>query len=321
MKGLVLYYSQTGNTRKVAQAIHKGMSPLLKQCDLRTLSEVRPEDLNNYDLIGLGSPVWCGAETPNVRKFIERLPEQHGKHLFSFNTHGVMPEQYFPTVIRRLTGRGFTVIGMRDWYGDGLFQLAPSPYYTYGHPDEIDLKEAEEFGSDMVHLSQRISGGETGLIPPVPEHLLTPQLLVLSEFYRSGHNPHGRLAYDPEKCLYPKCHLCMDHCLMEYIDLSSSPRVFGSNRTECDMWLGCTFCEMICPTGAISCDWEAFMKDFGQKIGIILGGNPLAEAAEKAIASGRLRLLIPRNEVRWDRLYLTVHSKRPRFKLPGEEKR
>ncbi len=315
MKSLVIYYSQTGNTRKVARAIHKGMSSLLKQCDITPVKEVKPQDLNNYDLIGLGSPVWCGAETPNVRRFIERLPPQQGRHLFSFNTHGVMPEQYFPTVVRRLKGKGFTVIGMRDWYGDGLFQLAPSPYYTHGHPDEIDLTEAEEFGKEMVEVSQRISAGETRLIPPVPEQVLTPQLLVLTEFYRSGHNPHGFIQYDREKCAYPKCHLCMDHCIMDYIDLSASPRVFGSNRTECDMWLGCTFCEMICPTGAISCDWEGFVKDFSEKIGVILGGNPLADAAEKAIASGRLRMLIPREEVRWDRLYLMVHSKRPRFKI------
>ena len=319
MKGLVVYYSQAGNTKKIARSIHKGMSSLLKQCDIAPVKAVKPQDLNKYDLIGLGSPVWCGAEPPNVRRFIESLPQQEGKHMFSFSTHGVMPEQYFPYVVRRLKGKSFTVIGMRDWYGDGRFQLAPSPYYTDGHPDEIDLKEAEEFGKEMVEVSRKISAGDTQLIPPVPEHVLTPQLLALTEFYRSGHNPHGFIKYDPEKCSYPKCHLCMDNCLMDYIDLSASPRVFGSNRTECDMWLGCTFCEMICPTGAISCDWEKFGKDFGVKIGVTLEGNPLADAAEKAISSGRLRMLIPKEEVRWDRLYPMVHSNHPRFKIPKDE--
>jgi len=291
------------------------MGSLLEQCDIVSVKEVKPQDLNEYDLIGLGSPIWCGAETPNVRRFIESLPQQQGRHIFSFNTHGVMPEQYFPYVVRRLKGKGFTVIGMRDWYGDARFQLAPSPYYTDGHPDEMDLKEAEAFGREMVEVSRRISAGETQLIPPVPEHVLTPQLLVLTEFYRSGHNPHGLIRYDAKKCTYPKCHLCMDHCLMDYIDLTASPRVFGSNKTECDMWLGCTFCEMICPTGAISCDWQGFIKDFGEKIGVILEGSPLADAAEKAIASGHLRMLIPKEKVRWDRLYFMVHSKRPRFKI------
>jgi len=315
MKSLVVYYSQTGNTKKVARAIHKSMSKLVEQCDIAPVKEVDPKDLDKYDLVGLGSPVWMGAETPNVRRFIESLPNQKGRHIFSFNTHGVMPEQYFPNVVRRLKGKGFAVIGMRDWYGDGRFQLAPSPYYTDGHPDEIDLKEAEDFGGEMVEISKRISAGEINLIPPVPEHVLTPQLLVLAEFYRSGHNAHGRLTYDPEKCLYPKCRLCVDNCLMDYIDLSASPRVFGSNKTECDMWMGCTFCEMICPSGAISCDWGKFLA--GMAAGpMILDFNPLQRAADEALAAGRLRMLVPKEDIRWERLFFIVHNKHPRFKIP-----
>ena len=83
MRSLVVYYSQTGNTRKVARAIHKGMSSFVEQCDLASIKEVKPEDVNKYDLIGLGSPVWDGAETPNVRRFTEDIPRQQGRHLFS----------------------------------------------------------------------------------------------------------------------------------------------------------------------------------------------------------------------------------------------
>ncbi len=316
MKTLIIYYSQTGNTKKVAHAIQRGISQTTADCEISPVKEVTPRDLERYDLIGLGTPVWDGAETPNVRRFIESIRSQEGRHIFSFNTHGVMPEHYFPTVVRRLKGKGFTVIGMQDWFGDGRFQLAPSPYFTHGHPDEIDLKEAEDFGKEMAEASRKISAGATDLIPAVPPHVLTPQLLVLAEFYRSGHNPHGLMKYTEEKCAYPKCRLCMDHCMMNYIDLSASPRVFGSNRTECDMWLGCTFCEMICPTGAISCDWETFLKEFGEKIAAVVGGSALQTAADGCIASGKLRMLIPKEEVRWDRLYFRVHNKHPRFKIP-----
>jgi flavodoxin/ferredoxin len=320
LNSLIIYYSQTGNTAKVARAIHRGLLERVERCDLKSVAEIDPELVDTYDLIGIGSPVWCGAETPNVRRFIEAVPVQKGRHVFCFNTHGVMPEQYFPTVVRRLKGRGFTVIGMRDWFGDVHFQVAPSPYYTNGHPDDIALAEAKAFGREMAEVSRRISAGESSLIPAVPERVLTPQLLALTEFYRSGHNPHGYLAYDEGKCNYPKCRLCMDNCLMEYIDLSTEPRRFGSEGTACDMWLGCTFCEMICPTGAISCDWEQFQKDFKEKIGSVLGGNPLAEAAEGCIASGRLRLLIPREDVRWDTPLWKTHPKRPRFKIAREKK-
>ena len=231
MKSVVIYYSQTGSTKKIAQAIHRGMSQLDENCRIAKVKDVDPKDLGQYDLIGLGSPVWMGG-TPNVRNFLEGIPKQNGQHIFSFCTHGVLPELYFPSVVRKLNFRGFTVIGTRDWYGDYHHQLAPSPYYTAGHPDDIDLKEAEEFGREMVENSRKISDGETALIPPVPDPVLSPQLLVLLDFYQSGHNPHGRMSFDREKCAYPKCTLCMDNCLMNYIDLSADPQKFGSE----DSW-------------------------------------------------------------------------------------
>ena len=315
MKGIIIYYSQTGNTKKIAHAIHKGMSQIADHCDMVPVKEANPKDLDQYDIIGLGSPVWMGGFSPNVRIFAENIPEQEGKHIFSFCTHGVMPELYFPSVTRKLKAKGFTVIGMRDWYGSVHFQVAPKPYFTDGHPDDIDLKEAEAFGREMVEASQRISAGETGLIPPLPELTLTPQLLVLLDFYQSGHNPHGKLQYDREKCAYPKCRLCMDNCLMGYIDLSADPPKYGSEGNECDMWMGCTFCEMICPTGAISCNWEEVLKE-AAGLGKFFGYNPLEKAAAEAVASGRLRKLVP-DEIKGP--YFMVYSKRPRFKISKDK--
>lgn len=312
MKAIVIFYSQTGNTENIARAIHRGMTPSVGKYDIANVKDVGPNDLNDYDLIGLGTPVWMGGFTPNVRIFIETLPYQDGQHIFSFNTHGVLPELYFPSAVRMLKTKGFTVIGTRDWFGSVHLQLAPKPYFTDGHPDEIDLKEAEDFGREMTDISRRISAGETDLIPPVPDMEYTPQLFTLLEFFQSGHNPDGRLKYDREKCIYPKCSLCMDNCLMDYIDLSREPRRFGSKGNECDMWMGCTFCELICPTGAISCDWDKFMTENAgppEPSGV----NPLEKAAEDLEKRGILRRLVPR-EIKGP--YFKVYNKHPRFKMP-----
>jgi len=311
MKVLIIYYSQTGNTGRIARAIQRGMKPLVDQCDLVPVKKVAPGSLDAYDLIGLGTPVWMGGFTPNVRIFVEDLPQQTGKQIFSFNTHGVMPELYFPIVIRKLQMKGFTPIGWRDWYGSVHFQIAPKPYFTDGHPDKIDLQEAAAFGESMVDVSQRIRSGEVGLIPPAPDFVLTPQLLALLEFYQSGHNPHGRLFYDREKCIYPKCRICEANCLMGYIDLSADPPRYGSKGDACDMWMGCTFCELICPTGAISCDWD---KAFQENLDLaeFFGANPLEAAYRQAVESGRLRKLVP-DEIQGP--YYKVYSERPRFKL------
>jgi len=92
MKALVIYYSITGNTKKVAQAIHKGMCAAGRsgeKFDIAKLREVRPQDLIGYDLIGLGSPVMYRQELHNVTAFIEDgIRYAEGKHGFAFCTHG-----------------------------------------------------------------------------------------------------------------------------------------------------------------------------------------------------------------------------------------
>jgi flavodoxin len=68
-----IYYSLTGNTRKIARAIHKGMSQVVAQCDIVPLKKTRYDDLQKYDLIGIGSPIgFC--EIPNLTLWLDGLP-------------------------------------------------------------------------------------------------------------------------------------------------------------------------------------------------------------------------------------------------------
>ena len=71
MKCVVIYYSQSGNTRKIAEAIHAGMRQSGEQCDIARLRDIDTPALAGYDLIGLGSPVMYHKELSNVTDFIE----------------------------------------------------------------------------------------------------------------------------------------------------------------------------------------------------------------------------------------------------------
>ncbi|MFC2045650.1 flavodoxin family protein [Chloroflexota bacterium] len=310
IRSIIIYFSQTGNTKKIAYAIYKGMSQLLEQCEIEPLRKINPQDLAHYDLIGLGSPIFAGESPRNVRHFMKNIPYSEGKHIFSFNTHGTLRKKYFPIVVNRLKGRGLTVIGMRDWYGSVHIPGAPHPYWTDGHPDEIDLKEAQEFGREMVETSRRITAGETHLIPQLPG--MPPSYKHSPTFKRS---PRGTtLRYDREKCLYPKCHLCEDNCYMNFIDLSE-PYLFGDkpqlNACE-DM---CSFCELICPTGAIYAeDWDSCLEAI--KDSQTEREKELAEAENE----GHFRRLVPLDKIGWDTPYYKVHNKRPRFKIDKQDR-
>ena len=149
MKVLIIYYSQSGNTMLIARHIEKGLRRAGADVTVVRLKDASYEMMEDYDLIGLGSPTWK-ADTPNMHHFIDKMPDQGGKQCFGFNTHGTLPHLYWPIVIPNLKNHGLVPIGYKDWYGDVTMPGMPKPYYTAGHPDETDLREAEEFGYEMA---------------------------------------------------------------------------------------------------------------------------------------------------------------------------
>ena len=195
---------------------------------------------------------------------------------------------------------GLIVIGMGDWYGNCYLLHMPEPYPTAGHPDEIDLKEALEFGKEMVERSQKITAGEIGLIPsPPPPALLPPPfkdntVLTLSDL----------LKFHKEKCLYPQCRLCMENCPMYGIDLSVDPPLLAK---PC---LSCEFCARVCPTGALDIDeWVHNMASMtsASVSSMILG------SLEKAEGEGRFRRLIPVNKINFNTFGYMLHKKHPQW--------
>ena len=115
-----------------------------------------------------------GAAPANVLEFAGKMRFVGGKHCFTFCTHGTSYRAFHPSLYPVLTGRGLVVIGSADWYGDCHLLHMPQPYPTAGHPDDIDLQEAEVFGRDMAVRSMRISAGETDLVPPAPAQIPKP---------------------------------------------------------------------------------------------------------------------------------------------------
>lgn len=309
MKCIVIYFSQTGNTEKVANAIRDGVETVTGNCDLAKIKDIDPRHIYDYDLIGIGCPIFDYEEPLNVRKFINGLRFVGGRHAFVFSTHGCLPEYFFPSVVPRLKKRGLTVVGMRDWYAKVYLSPMPDPYPTEGHPDATDLMEAESFGREMAEHSLRISRGETDLIPASPQAPLEPPP---SPAIEEGAPMRGELQggyasmleFHKEGCLYPECRLCMDNCPMDGIDLSMEPPIIAK---PC---IRCTYCAKICPTGALDdSKWVSFVASMGHD----LLKNDLLPLLDKAEKDGRFRRLLPENEIGYETLICQTYNKHPQW--------
>jgi Fe-S-cluster-containing hydrogenase component 2 len=126
--------------------------------------------MDQYDIVAMGGPIWYNRETINIDKFIYEMPRMDGKYFVPFCTHGVGPNGFMYNITRASRNMGFVTLGWRDWYGSVFHVLhQPKPYFTDGHPDKVDLADAEVFGREMAERALRIHGGETGLLPDIPE--------------------------------------------------------------------------------------------------------------------------------------------------------
>jgi len=296
------------------------MHELSETCDIARLQDVDTGDVAGYDLIGLGAPVWHRREPANVMNFIEyTMNSVERKHGFAFCTHGLLPGRFLARVAPIMTQKGLTVIGWNNWYCSVTMPEKPKPYFTDGHPDEIDLAEAKDFGREMAERSRRIYAGEDGLISSLPQGRDYDELYPgrgSNWQLKKGRIPRQENAEDleqtglrsfdfkfnREKCLYPRCTLCIDNCPTSSIDMSASPPIL---RKRCDR---CWYCEQICPRGAIEVDWESIVKIIDKHV-----APGFVELAEEAATEGRFRRLVPPEAVGWKTYWYQV-KKPPRLK-------
>lgn len=168
MNILVAYYSETGNTRRVAEAIFAAIRQPRK-----TLLAIDPEaDLEPYDLVFCGFPVQHHSVPAKMVRFLERLPK--GKKLAIFATHGSLRggEKAVSAFYQALSlAKGQTVIGTFGCRGQVKFQLldewmetpqhrawAMEAQSANGHPDVADLEEAGTFAETMMYAAEHVHG-------------------------------------------------------------------------------------------------------------------------------------------------------------------
>jgi len=78
-KAIVIYYSRTGNTQTMAEIIAKAMNEADLQTVCKSVSDVKAEELLDYDAIVVGSPTYYGHMAGPVKQLIDDTVAFHGK--------------------------------------------------------------------------------------------------------------------------------------------------------------------------------------------------------------------------------------------------
>lgn len=164
---LVTYFSPTGHTRLMADAVADGARAVTgTDVTLLPTDSTRTEHLLAADAVILGTPVYNGNVAPQVLAFINRWPflegEMRDKLGAAFVAAGGMSageETTLLSIHRAMLVHGMLIVGGPDWMSAfGASAVTEEPPFTPppGTIDEVFLAKARGLGQRVAHLAHRM---------------------------------------------------------------------------------------------------------------------------------------------------------------------
>jgi NAD(P)H dehydrogenase (quinone) len=160
---LVAYYSETGNTAKMASSVREGAASVEGVAvTLRKVADVTDEEIRSADGIVLGSPVQWGNLSAGAKRFLDRVGEvlgKAGKTLGEGRTAGVFCTAGGPSNGQEMTRLGaiaaflamrFVIVGGVNDQEFGT--LGPQAVGAAGQED------ARRFGERFARVTLRFRG-------------------------------------------------------------------------------------------------------------------------------------------------------------------
>ncbi len=241
MKGILCYYSGTGNTLAACRYMVKNLSSI--DFVLYNIAKGGPVDFTEYDLAGFAAFADFWGPSMLFRRFIKSLPRQKKKPAFLFNTFGSINGRTLMAMAGIVKKRGFDIIAEFALHTPENFPVMVAGDNSNSQaPDE---REMNDFNNFINYLSNLIDSIKTGKdIKRFPTRTKWPDIIIPSLPRRLARKiSMGRKFLDEKLC--NECGVCAQACPYQAIKLDPKP-IFNSDKC----W-GCWACYNRCLMKAI----------------------------------------------------------------------
>jgi NAD(P)H dehydrogenase (quinone) len=154
---LILYYTRTGNTEKMARFVEEGAKAAGAKTTVKAVADTGIDELEAADAIIIGSPTYYGLPAAEIIQLIDDSVKKHGRlegkvgGAFSSSANiGGGNETVILSIIQAMLVHGMVVQGIPkgDHYGP----------VSIGAPDERAEKQCRLLGERVAKLAERLAG-------------------------------------------------------------------------------------------------------------------------------------------------------------------
>ena len=253
-KGLVVWYSQTGNTKRIGKLIAATWNKAGIKTDSGDYRKLGKINLADYDVIVMGSPVYYYEVPENFREWINGISKIDGTPVASFATFGGEGGNQYNTaysILEMLSHKGGVPAGM------GLFGAMSSfaPTWSAGNGDRVlkykDQPNNAVYSRVRRYASDILANVQDGKIFEVSKEFSFSDYLSggvsigLTKLMITGHR------VNKDKCI--ACGTCEEQCPVKGI----SP---DKGVVDTDRCIACLGCVNNCPAEAVE------MKFMGKNV-------------------------------------------------------
>ena len=243
MKGILCYYSGSGNTRLAANYLKEH----IRHADFELYDIVRTNmpDLTEFDVVGFATFTDFWGVPQYMHTFFERISPYPDKPCFVLNTFGAISGKTLKHLAGLARSRGFDVLAGHSLHTPENYP--PMRRRGMAADDAPDPKEFDAFNAFIARLDRMLQNKTEGDQPVGEPVRIGFWNRLLPAFPRTkAKKDFGKQRVDAEKCI--QCDTCEQVCPYEAVKLSPFP-VFDHARCR-----GCWACYNHCPQQAILTD-------------------------------------------------------------------
>ncbi len=249
VKSCILYFSQTGNTEKVAYTIagrlhDEGLENVTLQLED---AEDFPEAYEGVDILGIGFPTFFGYPPPHIMEFIGGL-DGKGKSAFVFTTYGgCTAGDSLYDAAGALAKQGYSILGGLKVEGFDNYPQSIWLKINEGRPNETDLARSEEFAALIIkayHGHRSLDPGQLATTNPFfVKNRDRPRKRTVSAMRKKV---EGKVIFNKELCIF--CETCKKSCPTKSIGTGEAYPEF---TWKCIDGMRCYQCVRVCPGKAL----------------------------------------------------------------------